>query len=95
MTVHYTAVAEEALEDIADYTLREWGTAQCERYMTLLEVACEEWVPTHAHLAREVPGRPHLRMLRCERHMIYFRIVEDGHEIVHVLHARMLPRKHL
>jgi plasmid stabilization system protein ParE len=36
-----------------------------------------------------------LRMLRCERHVIYFRSVADGFEIVHVLHDRQLPRKHL
>ena len=95
MAVYYTKVAEQALQEIAAYTLEEWGPAQCERYMALLEVACEEWVPASATLARTVPQRPELRMLRCERHMIYFRLVDDGYEVVHVLHERMLPRKHL
>ena len=93
MTVHYTRVAEQALLDIADYTLREWGSEQCERYVSLLETACEEWIP--ANLARPVPERPQLRMLRCEHHMIYFRVVDDGFEIVHVLRERMLPQRHL
>jgi toxin ParE1/3/4 len=88
-------VAEEALEEISAYTLREWGEEQCERYMSLLEETCERLIPRHAALARQVPSRPDLRMLRCEQHMIYFRAVDDGFEIVHVLHGRQLPARHL
>ncbi|MDD9943672.1 MAG: type II toxin-antitoxin system RelE/ParE family toxin [Myxococcales bacterium] len=95
MTVHYTSVAEQALLEIANYTLQEWGSEQCERYMSLLEAACEEWIPANANLARPVPERPQLRMLRCEHHMTYFRVVDDGFEIVHLLHERMLPQRHL
>lgn len=93
--VHYTEVAEQALDAIAEYTATEWGDAQRDRYMALLEYACEQAVPRHATLARPVPGRPELRTLRCERHVIYFREVEDGFEIVHVLHDRQLPTNHL
>ena len=93
--VHYTLVAEQALHDIAEYTLSEWGAAQCSRYMTLLQEYCEVLLPQHAPLARPVPGRPALRMLRCEQHVIYFRSVDDGFEVVHVLHARQLPARHL
>ncbi len=46
MTVHYTWRAEQALEEIAAYTLETWGEAQRERYMALLEHACEVQVPT-------------------------------------------------
>lgn len=93
--VHYTKVAEQALDAIAEYTSNEWGHDQRDRYMALLQDACERLVPRHAALARPVPGRPDLRTLRCERHVIYFRAVEDGFEIVHVLHDRQLPLNHL
>jgi len=95
VTVHYTERAEHALDGIATYTLEEWGEAQRDRYMSLLEHACEVLVPTLAHVARPVPGRPELRALRCERHVIFFRVVEDGFEVVHVLHERQLPKRHL
>jgi toxin ParE1/3/4 len=95
VTVHYTKRAEHALDVIATYTLEEWGEAQRDRYMALHEHACEVLVPTLSPLARPVPSRPEVRALRCERHVIYFRVIEDGFEIVHVLHERQLPKKHL
>jgi plasmid stabilization system protein ParE len=77
------------------YTLREWGERQRDRCMALLEDACERSVPALAHLARPAPHRPELRMLRCERHVIYLRSVRRGFEIVRILHERQLPRKQL
>ena len=93
--VHYTKVAEQALTAISAYTEAEWGESQRDRYLALLQDACERLVPLHAAFACTVPGRPELRTLRCESHVIYFREVEDGFEIVHVLHDRQLPTKHL
>ena len=95
MTVHYTERAERALDEIAVYTLERWGAGQRDRYLALLEHACEVLVPEVSHLARAVPGRPELRSLRCEQHVIYFRATDDGFEVVHVLHARQLPKRHL
>ena len=95
MTVYYTRRAEQALDEIASHTLETWGAPQRDRYMALLEYACEVQVSALWHAAREVPGRHPLRMLRCERLVIYFRAVDDGFEIVHVLHERQLPRRHL
>ena len=94
MTVHYTKRAERALNSIAKYTLEEWGPEQRDVYMSALEYACEVVIPRRAHLARQ-SHRPGLRMLRCEHHVIYFRKVGKDIEIVHVLHERQLPRKHL
>ena len=95
MTIHYTRRAEQALTEIAAYTLQQWGEQQCSDYLAALEHACEVLVPLHAKIARELPERPGLRYLRCERHLVFFRSVEDGFEIVHVLHERQLPKRHL
>lgn len=94
VTVHYKKRAERALDKIAAYTLKEWGPEQRDRYMAVLEHACEVLIPRRAHLARQ-SHRADLRMLRCEHHVIYFRKVGKDFEIVHVLHERQLPRKHL
>lgn len=94
MIVHYTKRAERALDRIAKYTLEEWGPEQRDRYMAILEHACEVLVPKRAKLAR-ASHRKSLLILRCEHHVIYFRRVGRDFEIVHVLHERQLPKKHL
>ena len=94
--VVYTVAAERDLAAIADYTLEHWGAAQCERYLDLLEQTCERIIPRNLSHARPVPQRPKLLRWRCERHIIYLRVVRRGTiEIVRVLHERMLPDSHL
>lgn len=93
--VHYTEEAENDLFEIGVYTWSEWGEAQCLKYMALLRETCEDILPRKHHLARPVSQRPGLLRWRCERHVIYFRKVDGGLEIVRVLHDRMLPSKHL
>jgi toxin ParE1/3/4 len=93
--VHYTEAAEDDLFEIGVYTWSEWGEQQFVKYMTLLRETCEDTIPRKLRLARSVPSRPELLRWRCERHVIYFRKVDDGIEIVRVLHERMLPAHHL
>lgn len=93
--VHYTIAAEHDLDSIASYTLEMWGAAQRDADLTVLQETCERIVPEHRHLARAVPERPGLLRWRVESHVIYFRQVDDGIEIVRILHERMLPSRHL
>jgi toxin ParE1/3/4 len=95
VVVHYTAKVEADLFEVGVYTLTEWGEEQFEKYMALLRETCEDIIPRKHRLARAVPRRPGLKRWRCERHVIYFRKVKDGFEIVRVLHDRKLPSKHL
>lgn len=94
MTVHYTRRAEQALEEIAAYTSETWGGAA--RAIHGAPGARMRGAGADAVAGRpRGAGRPSLRSLRCERHVIYFRVVEDGFEVVHVLHERQLPKRHL
>jgi toxin ParE1/3/4 len=95
MQVSYTWEAEDDLINIGVYTRMEWGDEQWEFYGGRLTDACEQTIPANAHRARPVPGSPDLRRWRCERHVIYFRFVDAGLEIVRVLHESMLPELHL
>lgn len=95
MKVHYTEVAESDLHEIAERTKQDLGAEQADLYMSALEEACECTLPKFPSLARPVARRPQLRQWRCERHVIYFRLVTDGLEVVRVLHDRMLPDLHL
>ena len=93
--VHYTEEAENDLFEIGVYTWSEWGEQQFAKYMALLRETCEDIIPRKHRFARGVPKRPELLRWRCERHVIYFRKVADGFEIVRILHDRVLPSKHL
>jgi len=94
--VVYTRAAERDLAEIAEYTLEYWGAQQCEKYLDLLEQTCEQIIPQNLRHTRSVPDRPALRRWRCERHVIYLRVLrENAIEIVRVLHERMLPESHL
>lgn len=95
MKVHYTELAESDLVDIGLYTVEEWGVEQWDRYRALLIDACERTIPRRLKRLRPVPERPELLRLRIESHVIYLRKVDDGIEIVRILHERMLPTKHL
>ena len=93
--VHYTGEAENDLFEIGVYTWAEWGEEQFVKYIALLRETCEDIIPRKHRFARSVPKRAELLRWRCERHVIYFRKVDDGFEIVRILHDRMLPSKHL
>lgn len=95
MKVHYTELAESDLLELAEHTEEERGPEQRGLYLGAFEEACEKALPRFSPIGRSVPQRPELLRWRCERHVIYFRLVEDGLEVVRVLHERMLPDLHL
>lgn len=95
MSAYYTRAAEEDLENIAGYSLAQWGQEQCAKYLGLLEQTCEVIIPRNVRYTRSVPQRPHLLRWRCERHVVYFRRVPGGIEVVRILHERILPLSHL
>ena len=93
--VHYTEEAENDLFETGVYSWTEWGEGQFVNYIALLRETCEKIIPRKHRFARSVPQQPELLRWRCERHVIYFRKVNDGFEIVRILHDRMLPSMHL
>jgi toxin ParE1/3/4 len=78
-------VAECDLEGIWQYTRREWGLEQAERYIDLLTAAFQ----LLAESPKSVPACDHIRQgyrrRNVERHMIYFRVTEYGIAIIRVL----------
>jgi plasmid stabilization system protein ParE len=95
MKVFYSKRAEQDLVEIGVYTRMEWGDEQWARYERLITTGCEDVLPRMHRLTLSVPKRPALRRWRCERHVIYFRHVDDALEIVRILHERRLAELHL
>lgn len=90
-----TPAAERDLESIWTYTVRQWGTEQAVRYIDFLTAAfagladSPKTAPSCDHI------RPGYRRWGVERHMIYFRMTDDGIVVVRVLHDRMDASRHL
>lgn len=93
--VSYTRDAERDVDNIAEYTVAQWGEEPCAQYIDLLEQTCEVIIQENARYGRPVPQRPKLQRWRCERHVVYYRRVRGGIEIVRILPERMLPLHHL
>ena len=81
------------MRDIGVYTLRTWGEAQANRYISQLEDCCQRLAdnPALGRSCDEV--RPGLRRMEQGMHVVFYREEADGILISRILHQRMLPAK--
>ena len=93
--VRYMPAALAALDDIATYTAETWGQEQRDIYIQGLFTLCENLTkkPKVAiPKALQIEGF----VGRFQKHRIYWREAANGDTIiVHILHERMLPERHL
>jgi len=85
-----TQQAERDIEDIARYTLKQWGKDQSMRYAGMLE-RCFREIATGAVYSRSFSGSyPQVKVCHCEHHYIFY-IHPDKKPpiIIAVLHERM------
>jgi len=85
--------AEADLCDIGLHTLRSWGEAQTDRYLSKLEDCCQLLAdnPALGRLCDEI--RPGLRRMEQGKHVVFYREEPGGILISRILHQRMLPEK--
>ena len=87
--------AQADLEDIWDYTAARWSEGQAERYIRDLWQAIET-VAHDPRKGRACDGiRPGYRKYLVGVHVLFYRMFNDGVEIVRILHQRMDFDKHL
>ena len=67
-----TPDAEADLEEIAEYTLREWGADQQERYAELLESGFRRISDGTAISRRFSEQYPQVYVTRCEHHYMFY-----------------------
>jgi toxin ParE1/3/4 len=90
-----TRRAEADLLEIADYTHRTWGEAQCARYLDQIEDCCRR-LGEHSILGRACDRiRPGLRRREQGKHVVFYRRDGDGILVLRILHERMLPELHI
>ncbi|MCD6527564.1 MAG: type II toxin-antitoxin system RelE/ParE family toxin [Desulfuromonas sp.] len=83
--------ASHRIDEIYQYTLKEWGAAQAEVYVTGLFDHFAK-VGTHEVLSRPVPAEFGVEgfFFRYEKHFVYWRYLSNGDiGIVTILHERM------
>lgn len=86
--------AELDLEEIWLYSFERWGQAQADGYLGAFADAFET-LSDGRRTGRPVSVRTGYLKHPVGSHMVYFRVLSDGIEIVRILHQSMDTEQHL
>ena len=85
-----TKHAEADLEEIARYTIIEWGEDQASLYIDKLQQYFQKLVTKHVRSKTFSPQFPHVFVTSCESHYVFYLHHENEKPlIIAVLHERM------
>ena len=87
--------AEADIEDVADYTIGEWGHDQARKYVSELRRAIELLATTALRYPLYDTVYPNLRRKRSGMHHIYYLASKDCVEVLKVIHVQRDPGRHL
>ncbi len=91
-----TPTASADIEDIWTYTEQRWGTAQAERYVTMVGEACRGLAQGTTFSEDASTIRAGYRRTHVGSHVIFFRADSSGQTVVvRVLHQSMDVDRHL
>jgi toxin ParE1/3/4 len=87
--------AQADIDEIWDYTADRWNDDQAERYTKDLQRAIDTLArnPRKGRPCDQL--RPGYRKFSVGAHVVFFRVVAHGIEVVRVLHQRMDFEQHL
>jgi toxin ParE1/3/4 len=87
--------AQADVDEIWTYTADQWGDAQAERYVRDFRRALET-IARNPHRGRSCDHiRPGYWKFAVGAHMIFFRRVADGIDVVRILHQSMDFERHV
>jgi toxin ParE1/3/4 len=87
--------AKADLLSIGAYTLRNWGPAQAQRYLSALE-SCVTLLAGNPLLGRPCDWiRPGLYRFEKEKHVVFYRRRAEGILVSRILHQDMMPDREL
>ena len=93
---HLSNEAVEDLDSIWLYTLETWSEDQADIYYHELVKSCQKIANRPTYLDKEYHEiMPGLYGHHIYKHLIFYILVEDGVEIVRILHERMDFARHL
>lgn len=93
--VKFTPAADSDLLGIWDYSDDQWGTEQADTYLRELDARMTYLAnnPRRGRLRRELPGNP--MSYHEGRHVIFYRPIKAGIEVIRILHDSMDFSRHL
>lgn len=87
---HLTNKAVEDLEKIWSYTSENWSESQADVYYRDLIAAIQEIAKRPMYLDRKYDEILFgLYCHKCRKHLIFYHLVDDGIEVIRILHERM------
>ena len=87
--------AKRDLVEIGRYTLAQWGLAQARRYLTQLDERMDV-IASEPSLGRTCDDiRAGYRCVHEGRHVLFYRLGDEGVEVIRILHERILPKRHV
>lgn len=88
--VRYTHKAVEDLADIWNYTADVWSERQADNYYEMLIASCRKIADNPELFGQEYRKlREGIYGFKVNRHIVFYRILSDGIEVVRILHERM------
>lgn len=88
--------ARRDLDGIWSYTVKRWGVDQAERYIRMIQTACNELAQGHRMTRSAEDIRPGYHRADVGSHVLFFRLLDTGViDIVRILHQRMDMPRHL
>jgi toxin ParE1/3/4 len=87
--------AKAGLSAIWDYSLAEWGVDQAEKYVRELWTVLQAQVLGASTSVDIGDVRRGYRKVRSGFHVIFFKLTEDGLDVIRILHQRMDFERHL
>jgi toxin ParE1/3/4 len=83
------------LDEIWDYTADRWGLDQAETYTRTLWRGIQT-LANDTTLGREFNEvRAGYRQYPCGSHIVFYRLIDEGIEVVRILHERMDYERHI
>ena len=82
--------AQADLGEIWDYSARNWGAEQADRYILAIRDACEALADGSRHGRAIDDIRPGYRKLAVASHFLFYRFTDAGMiDVIRILHQRM------
>lgn len=97
MSVKFTKKAREHIRAIRIYSTRRWGTNIAEAYAESLRLTMTDILDRNPSLGRDRSKDlyPGILSFPIESHIIYYREISTGIQILAVLHHTQDPIKHI